>query len=237
MTDLFKPEKAILDHIENDFKNKAILDVGIGTGRTTRHLLNISKNYIGIDYSHTMVCVARQAFPGVRLLQMDARDLSKFANGQFDLIWFSFNGIDCACHDDRLKILREIHRVLHNDGVFVFSAHNRDSNVLSACSLRNFRSRLSANPVKFARGLAVFLLSIYNYIKLKPMVLDSQEYSVKIDPSYAYSSLWYYISLDQQVSQLKREGFKNIVAVGLEGEVLQTSSPYTGNWIYYLSRK
>jgi ubiquinone/menaquinone biosynthesis C-methylase UbiE len=90
MTDLFKPEKAILDHIENDFKNKAILDIGIGTGRTTRHLLNISKNYIGIDYSHTMVCVARHAFPGVRLLHMDARDLSEFANGQFDLIWHAW---------------------------------------------------------------------------------------------------------------------------------------------------
>lgn len=236
-TDLFRAEAVILDQIAKQFQNKAILDIGIGAGRTTRHLLNISKNYVGIDYSHEMIRIAQDTFTGVELMEMDARNLSVFANGRFDLIWFSFNGIDCASHGDRLKMLREIHRVLHDDGAFVFSSHNRDSKVLPAYDLRNIRSRLSANPAKLAKGLAAYLLGIYNSIRLKPREIHDPEYAIINDPSYCYSVLWYYISLEHQISCLKNCNFRDVFAFGLDGESLQANSSYDGPYIHYLARK
>lgn len=236
-TDLFRAEAVILDQIATQFRNKEILDIGIGTGRTTQHLLNISKNYVGIDYSHEMIRVARDTFPGVELLEMNARDLSVFADSQFDLIWFSFNGIDCASHDDRLKILREVHRVLHDDGAFVFSSHNRKSKILTAYDLRNIRSRLSANPASLAKGLAAYLLGIYNFVKLKSREIHCPEYAIINDPSYCYSVLWYYIYLEDQILCLKNYNFRDVLAFGLNGEVLQANSSYDGPYIHYLARK
>lgn len=236
-TDLFKAESFIFDHLAEEFRDKAILDIGMGAGRTTRQLLNISKKYIGIDYSQKMVCAARHAFPGVELLEMDARNLSVFAKGQFDLICFSFNGIDYASHNERLEMLTQIHSVLRDDGAFIFSSHNRDSEVLPAYHLRHMRSRLSANPVQVAKGLVVYLLGIYNSARLKSGEVHAREYAIINDPSYAYGLLVYYISLEQQLLQLTTLGFRDIISFGLDGEVLQPNSTYNGSWIYYVARK
>ena len=54
----------------------------------------------------------------------DVRDLGEFEAGSFDLVLFSFNGIDCIGHQDRLNALREIGRVCAPNGIFCFSSHN-----------------------------------------------------------------------------------------------------------------
>jgi hypothetical protein len=42
------PEAAIISWIGREFVDKRILDLGVGGGRTTPYLLEISKNYIGV---------------------------------------------------------------------------------------------------------------------------------------------------------------------------------------------
>ena len=52
--------------------------------------------------------------------------MNEFKDEEFDYIIFSFNGLDSINHEDRLKGLREIYRVLKQDCLFVFSSHNRN---------------------------------------------------------------------------------------------------------------
>ena len=47
--DLQKPEQTILNKYFERIKNSVLLDVGIGTGRTTYHLSGIAKKYVGVD--------------------------------------------------------------------------------------------------------------------------------------------------------------------------------------------
>jgi len=58
MLELQKPEKVILKHI----KNKRVLDIGIGAGRTTKFFYPLAKEYIGIDYSEGMINKAKEYF-------------------------------------------------------------------------------------------------------------------------------------------------------------------------------
>jgi len=103
----------------------AILDLGVGGGRTTPFLSAMASRYVAVDYSDEMIRACRSKFPDLQFEVMDASDLSQFADASFDLVVFSFNGIDCIVPDEkREKCLRECHRVLKAGGVFIFSTHN-----------------------------------------------------------------------------------------------------------------
>lgn len=103
----------------------AVLDIGIGAGRTTAHLLPLSAHYIGIDYSTAMVSTAKSHFPDADLRVLDASDLSSLEASSFDVVVFSFNGLDCLHPVDcRRACIAEMARVLRPGGVVVLSSHN-----------------------------------------------------------------------------------------------------------------
>src|SRR6266446_3915680 len=81
---ILKPEAAILKKITPVIKDKKLLDIGIGAGRTTKFLLEISSNYTGIDYTPRSAELAQEKFPDLRILCCDARDLRVFDDGAFD---------------------------------------------------------------------------------------------------------------------------------------------------------
>jgi len=102
-----------------------VLDLGVGTGRTTPWLAAQADEYVGLDYSPRMIGVFRQLFPDLEARVGDAADLSQFDDGRFDAVVFSFNGIDYL-HPaaKRDTCLTEIARVLSPRGVLIFSSHN-----------------------------------------------------------------------------------------------------------------
>ncbi len=103
----------------------AILDIGVGAGRTTPYLSGIAARYVGVDYSVAMVEKCRSKFPTLSFLCMDAADMAVFPDDSFDAVVFSFNGIDCLPDDMvRAKCLSECSRVLASGGVFIVSSHN-----------------------------------------------------------------------------------------------------------------
>ncbi len=102
-----------------------ILDIGVGAGRTTRHLADKAKEYVGVDYSETMVARCRERFPELTFHCLDAADMHVFEDESFDLVVFSFNGLGTLPNDDsRGRCLKECARVLKPNGVFLFSLHN-----------------------------------------------------------------------------------------------------------------
>jgi ubiquinone/menaquinone biosynthesis C-methylase UbiE len=168
-TGLLQGEALIISRIETELSGKAILDIGVGAGRTTPALLKLSNRYIGIDIAPSMISACRERFPSVSFEVCDARDLSRFRDNFFDLVFFSFNGIDNLEHGGRLAALREIYRVLAHGGAFAFSSHN----------LRSIRKKpwhstklLSINPFMrprdYSKHAIKAAIETVNYLRNKP---------------------------------------------------------------------
>lgn len=103
----------------------AVLDIGIGTGRTVVELRERAGSYSGIDLAPAMVAEARERHPGVQIEVGDAADLVGFADGSLDVVVFSYNGLDTLQPlATRRACLDEVRRVLRPGGLFLFSSHN-----------------------------------------------------------------------------------------------------------------
>jgi SAM-dependent methyltransferase len=103
----------------------AVLDLGVGGGRTTPYLSSIAARYVGVDYAEEMIARCRRKFSHLEFEVSDAADLSKFASSSFDSVVMAFNAMDYVIPDEsRFRALREIGRVLKPEGILIFSSHN-----------------------------------------------------------------------------------------------------------------
>lgn len=106
----------------------AILDLGVGGGRTTPYLSSLAGRYVGADYAAEMIAICQKKFPALEFQTVDAADLSKFPSESFDAVVMAYNGIDNLMPDEsRRRAWYEMHRVLKPQGVLIFSSHNMRS--------------------------------------------------------------------------------------------------------------
>lgn len=127
LKDLFPPERTLLAAESAWLGGVAMLDIGVGAGRTTRYFAPAVKSYLGIDNAPQMIDLCRREFAALdhaSFAFLDARAMRELADASFDFVMFSFNGIDCVDWDGREQILREIERVIRPGGKFFFSFHN-----------------------------------------------------------------------------------------------------------------
>lgn len=126
---LWKSEREMFDKFVD--KNAKILDLGCGAGRTTISLVeNGWCNIIGVDLSENMIesatKITKERDLDIAFEAGDATNL-RFADGEFDLVFFSFNGLMCIPDRiNRVKAMAEINRVLKIGGIFIFTTHDRD---------------------------------------------------------------------------------------------------------------
>ena len=241
-TGLQRAEIEILSRMRNAFRHKRILDIGIGGGRTTAPLLDISDDYIGIDFSPEMIAASRQRYPSVLFEVCDAREMSRFQDRSFDLIVFSYNGIDNVGHSDRLRILGEIYRVLAYPGAFVFSSHNRRGLVRRPWT--RFYVYRNAHPLRrpqqfFKLFMKEFIPDCVGHLRNRWREIESDEFAIINDEAHHFALLTYYITLEEQINQARKIGFQNIEAVDqngnwlLEQDYISCSDP----WVYYICHK
>src|SRR3989344_8531439 len=107
-----------------------VLDLGCGTGRTTLYIYrNVADSQprgegIGVDPAESMIERGKELHPELDLRVGDARKL-EFPDNHFDLVFFSFNGLDNLFPiSERERAIAEIKRVLKSGGVFAYSSHN-----------------------------------------------------------------------------------------------------------------
>ncbi len=199
---LFPPEKTILNRMLLKLRTARMLDLGVGGGRTTLHFARCVREYVGADYSESMIRECQRRFATcpdpLSFVVCDARSLERFAGGSFDFILFSLNGIDSVNHSDRLTILKEIQRVGKPGGWFCFSSHNLNF----AAQLFELRQVISLNP-KFAKRTAKRLVwrFVYNW-RVRAATLRRAQYMVIRECAHSRRVLTYYIRPEEQLSQL-----------------------------------
>ncbi len=232
---LQNPEVMILVNHREFIVDKHVLDIGCGTGRTTAILKNLSNSYIGLDYSLEMIESCRERFNNIRFIHGDVRNMSnEFEDHEFDFIMFSFNGLDSINHADRLQGLQEIQRVLKQDGLFVFSSHNRNHRY----AISHPKMIFSMNLCNQAKNINDFTKSMFNYLRQRGDQQFKNEYAIINDEAHNYAMLTYYIDKSNQVSQLEAIGFETIEMYDTLGNKLDSDSDDKDSaWIYYVARK
>src|SRR5437764_310137 len=130
----------------------AILDVGVGGGRTTPYLSSMASRYVGIDYAEEMIRACRKKFPGLDFKAVQADELSCFADASFDVVVMAFNTIDYVLPDSvRMHCIQECRRILRSGGLLIFSSHNPRSIIVRP---RWNAERIAKMARRFARGSA-----------------------------------------------------------------------------------
>jgi ubiquinone/menaquinone biosynthesis C-methylase UbiE len=230
---LQKPEQKIIELLKACMGDMKMLDIGVGGGRTTEYLFPLVKEYIGIDYSDKLVSVCQNKFPNINFLTVDARDLSLFADNEFDFVLFSFNGIDYISHEDRMAVLTQIRRIVKSNGYFCFSSHN-------IRSIDKWKTiPFSFNPLSFAKRLLTYFRrrTINNLNKEKIDELQIADYVIINDGAHYGQLETYYVQAKFQLMMLEKFGFKNTRIFGLkDGEELSIESIENNKdgWLYYL---
>jgi SAM-dependent methyltransferase len=217
-------ERAALTSVIDKVRNKRILDLGVGAGRTVKGLRAISEDYVGIDYVQEMVDHCRGRFPAARFELGDARSLPIFADASFDLIVFACNGISMVDHQGRLDIVREAYRLLAPGGYFIFSMNNRDwPGHNDFLALPEYAP--SSNPLKFAvrttRFVAQTVYRLNNRMLNKRHEVRTAEYAIVNDRCHDYRTMLYFTTIDNQRRQLQKARFKaDLTVFDLAGRVV-----------------
>ena len=234
-------EQAAVAYVAAEVGSRPILDIGVGAGRTTTILQAISRDYIGIDYTKEMVDACRARHPDARIEHMDARDLSAFADNQFALVVFSFNGIDAVDLDDRHKVLREVHRVLQPDGLFIVSAHNRDGPGFG--EQPHLHLAFSWNPLKLGwrtwRLARSLVPTFRNFRRYRGLNEAHDDWAIMNAGAHDFGIVIMYTTLAEQRRQLQDAGFKTeLVLDNVNGQpVTDDTDTRAIWWFHFVARK
>lgn len=233
--ELHLAEQNIFNVLRDRLSSMAMLDIGVGGGRTTMHFSPATMSYTGIDYSSPMVTACKDRFkdamPSGGFHVCDVRQMDRFGTGSFDLVLFSYNGIGYVDHPGRLKALSEINRVLKPGGVFIFSAHNYSSMV------RFLKIPGCLNPFQ-----------LYQYFKRKKEISNvlkeasGRGYAIIRDGAECFRIVTYYVKPSYQICQLQQAGFGDVrlfsEQTGRDIRDLSAVDELTAErWFYYLCYK
>jgi SAM-dependent methyltransferase len=202
---LYPTEALALLRVIAEFPHRDILDLGVGTGRTGRYLSQLGSHYECIDYSPVMIEHLQRTLPQLHARQGDMRDLSAFADASFDFVFAAANLVDAVSHEDRLKVLAEVRRVLRPGGAFLFSSHNRNY----AGATDGPRLKMVRNPIVQLRNVVRYFKQTVNYARIAPYRRAEREYALLADDAgHDFQLLHYHIDRRSQKAQLARAGFE-----------------------------
>jgi len=102
----------------SDAPGTTLLDIASGPGYVAAAAKRRGWSPVGIDFSESMVALARKLHPGIDFRIGDAEALA-FGDGQFDRAVMNFGILHLAQPD---VAIREAHRVLRGGGRFAFTA-------------------------------------------------------------------------------------------------------------------
>lgn len=231
---LTPPEVTAFVRYKADIFERRILDLGCGAGRLATFLRPLTDRYVGADVSPHMVAYCRRTFPEMRFEQADMRSLTFVPDAAFDAVFAVFNLFDAVSHEDRLRTLAEMRRVLAPDGLLAFSAHNRRfAGASDGPKLERRR-----NPISQVRCVVDYLRARANRRRIKPHERFEADYALLNDAGHNFSVLHYYINRETQEKQLAASGFRLLECLDEYGRTLRQGnddSPFAS--LFYMARR
>jgi len=102
-------------------RGRKSLDFGCGTGRSTRFLRQLGFEVTGVDIAEDMIRKTRELDPAGDYRLTPGDDLSQFPPAAYDLVFaaFTFDNIGGKNNDNKVRILRDLARLLNRDGKLV----------------------------------------------------------------------------------------------------------------------
>lgn len=171
-----------------------VLDAGCGAGRTTSYISENGCSVVGADISAPLIKKAKDLYPDIDFQVMDARNLD-FEDNSFDVVFFSFNGIDnLASLQERNRAISEMKRVLKPGGYLIYSSHN---------ALAIPRTKMSWK----------ILFNNFGKLRIGPH-WRGEEYEFGKLIQY-YNNLW------NEKARLRALGFRNVEAIGNSAKILR----------------
>ncbi|MBA3664211.1 MAG: class I SAM-dependent methyltransferase [Bacteroidetes bacterium] len=202
----FKMYPYLKNYVRNEFLNaKDVLEIGLGFGSLSQHIMGSCKTYIGLDYSENPVKIVndRAEMSGLsataKALNGDARDLP-FENEKFDTVV----SIGCLHHTgDTRKTIDELYRVLKPGGHAIIMLYNKNS----------FRKKI-VNPYKYfvakrrkkydnyneytrasydanAKGEAAPIVDLYSKKEIKELFARFSKIKIKTENFDNYLFVWF----------------------------------------------
>lgn len=104
-----------------------VLDLGCGNGRFYEAMKEKKIDYIGVDVSEKLIKIAKEKYPEAKFLAADALNLP-FPNNYFDKIYTIAFFHHIPSKEYRLKVLKEIRRVLKKNRLLILTIWNLSRN-------------------------------------------------------------------------------------------------------------
>jgi SAM-dependent methyltransferase len=204
-------ERAGFARVRGDARRGAVLDIGVGGGRTAAILLAETQSYLGVDYTPAMIDICRAKYPQARFEVADARDLSRFSDGEFSLVVFSYNGIDSVGEADRRLVLADERRVLAPGGAFFFSSFNRLGPGFGhrRLTIRHIDASHGARTfvwsfVKYAAGS---MIGLWHRLVMRRFDTSAKGGKLRLHPAHDYGILVHTTTIAELKEELAAAGF------------------------------
>lgn len=229
---LFGAEDSALAMIPQVIRQGRILEIGVGSGRLVPVLSDAAAMYVGTDYAARAVELCRAAHPTLAFEEVDARDMQGFADQSFDLVVFSYNGIDYVDHAGRQAILSEVARLLAVGGYFLFSFHNRDFHKLE--------SSLTPKDVPMWKKV-LFFWEAAKRAKIRErkkdladMTCETPEYAILNDSGMNFAVLTYYADLASQCRLVRSQMLEPLAGFAKDGTRVELETSFTQDSMIHL---
>jgi len=207
-------ERAAYWRIADSMRGRPILDLGVGPGRTIGLLRSLSADYVAIDYVSDMVERAKRAYPLADVRLGDARDLSSFADSSFEMVVFSYSGIDSIDHEGRRSVIAEARRVLRPGGVFWFSTLNLDGPATRYSPWRPPAPRRPSRPAGWVRygveralSMSTVPRCVANYRHGLRLRRSGDGWAMAPFFSHQWEMVTHYTTLEREFAELSEAGF------------------------------
>lgn len=239
--ELLYGEKEILDQLSSLLNGCRFADVGVGGGRTTKHIAPLVDSYAGIDYSPLLVETCKTKFPELDFYLHDACDIHTLNINPFNFILFSFNGIDCLSEQQRFRFLQNSCKALAPGGHLLFSSHNYSQANLTLSrreTVGRDLKRLASSGLSLRR-IYHFAISTGNYLNHHHHQSVGKDIAFLLDYGQGYREILAWIQPERQIADLIRAGYAVKQLFDWYGQPLEREDPRlaTTPSIYYLCQK
>jgi SAM-dependent methyltransferase len=179
-----------------------------------------------------MVEATAKRFPELRdgrLRVADARNLSGYASSVFDVVLFSYNGIDYISPEDRLRALREMVRVTATGGTIAFSSHNL------RCAIPKVFDFNREDGIRYGVRRTLTRLRFESANPTLRWTRHRKDAMWVRDPAHGFGLQTLYVDPAAQVRQIEALGLTDVTLYGQDGQIVKGETTSPG--VYYSARK